>query len=388
MGLGIAIAGGIICATMLAVFSIVFSTSEQIYEINSSRMHAADLQSVTFQTNMTVSDVTAESGNRFVNFTLTNTGNEKLWNYEKFDVIINYTANVGGTPTQKTERFTYFMEGTSGVENISLDQVSSVEDVCSTCTLSHTVSGTNKILVLGLSTEGDTPSSVTYDNEDLTQIRFDEVAFVKRTELWYLIDPPSGSADIVVTQSNGKVIMGAISLNGVHQLDPVGANNGSNNSAFGTHPSTSLTTTVNNSWIVDVVSTTNGPMTPDASQLERWDLIRNPLRGSGSTEQTTTAGLYIMSWTNDGSTPAWSISAAAIRPASTDLICGPDGSFDANNWTVKSISNDYTDPDLINTNESALICTKLAYPVYSNGDVKVTVSTDSGHTKSSSTTAT
>jgi len=181
MGLGIAIAGGIICATVLAVFSIVFSTSGQIYEINYSRTHAADLQNVVFQTNMTVSGVTAKSGNQFVNFTLTNTGNEKLWNYKKFDIIINYTANVLGLPTQRAESITY-----------TTDSVS----------------------------------------------------------------------------------------------------------------------------------------------------------------------------------------------------CGPDGTIATNNWIINNTSNDYTDPNIVNTNERALICTKLAYPVYTNGGVKVTVSTDSGHTKINSTTAT
>lgn len=385
MGLGIAIAGGIICATVLAVFSIVFSTSGQIYEINSSRTSAADLQSVVFQTDMTVSDLTAQSGSQFVNFTLTNTGNEKLWNYEKFDVIVNYTADVLGFPTQRIESITY----TTNSDDISIEAVSSNSQTCISCTLSHTVAGTNKLLVVGISISDDTAvSSMTYSGQSLTLIRFDEVLSTdRRSELWYLVDPPSGTADVVVTLDQvERAIIGAISFTNVDQSNPINVDNGAIDSVGATHPSVSLTTTVDNTLIVDVVSTVQGSMTPSTSQTERWDLVRAQLAGSGSTNQTTTANTYTMSWTNEGGLDQWAMSAAAIRPA--DPACGPDGTIATNNWLLNSISNDYADPNLVNTNESALICTSLAYPVYANGDVKVTVSTDNGYTKSSSTTAT
>lgn len=385
MGLGIAIAGGIICATVLAVFSIVFSTSGQIYEINSSRTHAADLQNVVFQTDMEISDVTAQSGSQFVNFTLTNTGNEKLWNYEKFDVMVNYTADVLGFPTQRIESITY----TTNSDDISINSVSSNSQNCISCILSHTVAGTNKLLIVGVSISDNTAvSSVTYSGQSLTLIRFDEVLSTdRRSELWYLVNPPSGTADIVVTlDQTEKVIIGAISFTNVDQSNPINVDNGAIDSAGATHPSVSLTTTVDNALIVDVVSTIGGTMTPSASQTERWDLTQSLLAGSGSTNQTTTETTYTMSWTNNGGLDQWAMSAAALRPA--DPLCGPDGTTATNKWLIKSISADYVDPNLVNTNEDALLCTKLTYPVYANGDVKVTVSTDNGYTKSNSTTAT
>jgi|GEM_PF-1623445 len=385
MGLGIAIAGGIICATVLAVFSIVFSTSGQIYEINSSRTSAADLQSVAFQTNMTVSDLTAASGSQYVNFTLTNTGNEKLWNYKKFNVIINYTADILGVPTQRVESITY----TTNSDEISIDALSTSSQTCIACTLSHTVAGTNKLLIVGVSVSDNTDViSITYSGQSLTRIRFDEVLSTdRRSELWYLVNPPSGTANVVVTLNQVEtVIIGAISFTNVYQSSPINANNGATDPTGVTHPSVSLTTTVDNALIVDVVSTVQGSMTSSTSQIERWDLIRAQLAGSGSTNQTTTANTYTMSWTNNGGLDQWAMSAAAIRPA--DPACGPGGTIATNNWLLNSISNDYTDPNIVNTNEGALICTKLRYPVYTNGGVKVTVSTDNGYTKSSSTTAT
>lgn len=383
MGLSIAVAGGIICITVLAIFSIVFSQSDQVYVINSARTKSTDIQNILFHTNMTIDDITAEAGSQFVNFTLTNTGNEKFWNYGDFDIVINYTANVSGLPAQRTEQMSF----SSSTGSITFDNLSTFSGVCSTCTFPHTVAGTAKILVVGISLRDTTTiNSVTYAGQSLTSIRFDETTTKARTELWYLIDPPSGTDNIVITPNkNEKVVAGGVSFNGVHQTNPIGTHNGANDSSATTNPSVELTTTVDDVLIVDVVSTTFGPMTPGASQTERWDLIRNPLRGSGSTKQTSSAGSYTMSWTNDGGLNEWAMSAVALRPA--DQLCGPDGTFGTNRWTMNSFLSDLVEPNIINTNEGAIICAKLAYPVYTNGIVKVTVSTDSGYTKTNSTTA-
>jgi hypothetical protein len=131
MGLSIAIAGGIIGITVLSILSIIFSMTGQLYDINSSRTKSVDNQNVVFHTNMTITDVEATSGSQFVNFTLTNTGIEKLWNYDKFDVVINYTANIGGLGAQRTEHFTYLAgspcgpDGSTGTNNWTIMSISS-----------------------------------------------------------------------------------------------------------------------------------------------------------------------------------------------------------------------------------------------------------------------
>jgi hypothetical protein len=242
---------------------------------------------------------------------------------------------------------------------------------------------------VGVSIGDDTAiNTVTYSGQSLTRIRFDEVTTTdRRSELWYLVNPPSGTANVVVTlDKNEQIIIGAISFTNVDQSSPINANNGGTDPTGTTNPSVSLTTTIDDTLIVDVISAVDGPMTPSAYQTERWDLAQGQLVGSGSTNQTTIENTYTMSWTNDGGVDQWAMSAAAIWPA--DPLCGPDGTIATNKWLIKSISADNVDPNLVNTNESALLCAKLAYPVYANGDVKITVSTDSGYTKSSSTTAT
>ena len=334
---------------------------------------------------MTIKSITALSGNQYVNFTLKNTGNEKLWNFQKFDVMINYPADISGVSTPRTERFSY----ADFLQNISLDSVSSDDDICITCNLSHTVAGTDKLLIVGISVGDDTSvNSLTYAGQGLTKIRADQVlANDRRSELWYLVNPTSGTANVEATLSkNEKVIFAAISFNDVHQSYPINVHNGAVDGSATTNPSLSLTTTANNALIVDVVSAEGGPMTHGGSQTERWDLTRAQLVGSGSTRQTTAADSYTMSWTNDGGLDQWATSAVALVPVVGDY-CGPNGNIPTNKWTINSISSDYTDPDIINTNESALICTKLAYPIFANGVVEITVSTDGGRTANSSVTA-
>jgi hypothetical protein len=176
--------------------------------------------------------------------------------------------------------------------------------------------------------------------------------------MWYLVNPPSGTANVVVTLAQTKkVVIGAITVIGVDQSSPIVTNNGATDGSSTTDPSVNLTTTADDAFIVDVVSTTTGPMTAGASQTERWDLSQGQLAGSGSTKQTTTAGTYSMSWTNGGGLNQWAISAAAFRVANP--TCGSSGTISAERWIVKSISADYVDPDIINTNEAASICTKL-----------------------------
>ena len=384
MGLGIALAGAIICVTMIAVLSIVYSVSGQIFEINSSRTKSADVQNTLFQTNMTISNIIVASGSQFPNFTLTNTGNEKLWNYDKFDVMVDYTADVSGTPIQKTERLYYRNYATP---TITVNSVSSGTGNCDPCTISHTSGGNARVLVVAVSLEKSTTvSSVTYSGQSLTQIRSDnEAGSGRQSELWYLVGPPVGTANVVVDlAAKTKTVLGAYTLNGVSQTSPIDTSNGDNDGSSTTDPSVTVTTNSPGSFIIDAVSTGKGTMTAGASQVQRYDLTQGQLDGAGSTQVTSASGPYTMSWTNNGGMDPWAISAAAFRVA--ELGCGPDGSMSTDRWIISNIGNDLVDPNIINTNEDASICTKTAYAPYSGGTVQIRISTDSGFTAYNSTT--
>lgn len=96
MGLSIAIAGGISCASVIGVLSILFLITNQAYEVNSAREQNFALENVLIHTDASISNLSAQAGSNKISLSLENTGLEKLWNYDKFNVIVSYDANIGG----------------------------------------------------------------------------------------------------------------------------------------------------------------------------------------------------------------------------------------------------------------------------------------------------
>jgi len=108
LGLSIAISGGIILSVMLLVFMTVPDLMEKFVSIGETSSKTSDLEDIILKTDTKVQELLAFSGSKVVNFDLLNEGNEKLWDYDKFNVIITYDAYTGGAnPTRLTEHFTY-----------------------------------------------------------------------------------------------------------------------------------------------------------------------------------------------------------------------------------------------------------------------------------------
>jgi len=227
---------------------------------------------------------------------------------------------------------------------------------------------------------------VTFDGQTLTEIRTDSSGSDPKSSLWYLLDPPTAPPRTVSVEFDvsKEVVIGAISFRGVHQTTPIDDDNGAlGDSAT---PSVSLTTTVDNAWIIDTVGTLNGPMTEDPSQVEQWDTASGSIVGAGSTNVTTVPGLYSMDWTNVGGGQKWAISAAALAPSPLPPVpfCSTSVSFGVKDWIIGSITGDVMDSQIVNNNEVAKSCAQLSNPIFANGNVKITIITDLGHVASKS----
>jgi prepilin-type N-terminal cleavage/methylation domain-containing protein len=205
-------------------------------------------------------------------------------------------------------------------------------DYCAGVTFQHTVgNGTNRLLVVAVGVEHDpgehTVSGVTYGGQALTKIR-GEIAQPGGTEahaeLWYLLDPPSGAANVVVSTGGGtsnvrNLHAGAISLEGVAQQAPE-ANAGNN--LIGAGPiSTNITTVSNGAWLIDAVTCGNtGSYTPDSGQTERHDISYNSSSHAGGTREIAVAGATAEQWTHSGANRL-AHAVAAFAPAT----CGGGG---------------------------------------------------------------
>lgn len=388
MGLGIAISGGMILFSMTIVAGTIFLTiSDQIQDYSVGRSEMWDNENKIQKTSFRIDQIYANSGENFMNFTLTNTGLEKFWDYEKFNLIVTYDADISGNKTKTTESFTFDAASSFLLPTLSTDSFGSIVFDSSSSDqktsgpkldFSHTVTttGNSTFLLVSAAATDQMPNKVTYDGQKLTKVRQDLNGDL-RTSFWYLVDPPTGN-NIISISHPGTIIAGATSFTGVHQIDPVASDNG--NTGSGTTALTSIETNYS-SWIADVVSFENNgnSITANSTQTEKYNLEYPTLISGHSTKDTIIPDIYDMSWTSDVS-GLWTHSVLTIEPGflTTKIACTVGGSFETNDWVIDSISDDRLDPHILNTNETIRICAKLAYPVFTNGTIETTFATDSG----------
>jgi hypothetical protein len=120
-------------------------------------------------------------------------------------------------------------------------------------TWSHTCSGANRILFVGVTAAtgaSDTVSGVTYNSVAMTRINTKVVPTDRKIYLYYLLAPSTGANDVVITTSTSDAIAGiAVSYTNVLQVSPIDVNT-TNTGTGVTTLATSVTTTVDNDWTV------------------------------------------------------------------------------------------------------------------------------------------
>lgn len=186
----------------------------------------------------------------------------------------------------------------------------------------HTVGiGINRVLVVGVSTysANKTVTSLTYGGAPLTRLGFldgGSGSNDRRMEMWLRVDPPIGTADVVVTMSGGaKVVAGAASFFGVDALAPTGgfvSNEGSSNLASVVVPSAA------GELVLDVLSVAGDAATAGvgADQSQMWNLWSQSNPGSvvGAASIEPGAAAVTMSW-NLATSTYWVLGAVSLKPA-------------------------------------------------------------------------
>ncbi|MGI0066161.1 MAG: hypothetical protein ACREA5_07340 [Nitrosotalea sp.] len=99
MGLSIAIAGGIVTFTIVYAMMSFPAILDDTTKVSTSSTQMSSTLNSILHTNINLLNLQNVSGNSTANFSIENTGNTILWNYNKFDAIITYQANTIGTPT-------------------------------------------------------------------------------------------------------------------------------------------------------------------------------------------------------------------------------------------------------------------------------------------------
>src|SRR5437870_793166 len=185
----------------------------------------------------------------------------------------------------------------------------------STTTWAHTTSGTNRVLVVGVSWANITTrtvTSVTYAGQTMTSAGSAVNAGNAGAEIFYRVAPAAGSNTVSVTLSGSanSLVGGAVTLTGVNQTTPLGIFASATGSS--TTPSVTVTSNTGETVIDTVAITSSGAMTVNGAQTQQWQAGTSG-RGAGSTKPG--APSPTMSWASGNF--AWAIGAVGIKPVAT-----------------------------------------------------------------------
>lgn len=101
MGLSIVLSSAIVFFTVFVVFGTYTNFSNQIFEISQASSKISSIEKSFADTEISIQSLSVGTSNFTVN--LINDGNEKLYNFENFDVIVSYN----GTLTQIIDELSY-----------------------------------------------------------------------------------------------------------------------------------------------------------------------------------------------------------------------------------------------------------------------------------------
>jgi hypothetical protein len=90
MGLSVAISGGIVLTVFVIMLFSLPGLADKMFSIGDITTQVTQHQQEISKTDISLETLFATSGSPNVNFTLNNDDTEKLWNFEKFNVIVEY----------------------------------------------------------------------------------------------------------------------------------------------------------------------------------------------------------------------------------------------------------------------------------------------------------
>lgn len=186
----------------------------------------------------------------------------------------------------------------------------------SSLTWSHTVSGTDRILIVGMNARSTTTAGVTYNGVAMT-LAINKAYITGEVSLWYLSAPSTGANNVIATLAGASTGLqgGGVSLTGVDQTSPIDATNSSSGSSI--TASVSVTTVADNCWVIDCMGQSSGPasITANGSQTQHWDVtpVSSSCGGSSKGPVSPPASTS-MSWTINPSGD-WGDTVLSLLPA-------------------------------------------------------------------------
>ena len=93
MGLSIAISGGIIMIGMTYLLFSLFGITNNIVKVSDSSFEKIDLENEIKKTSISIISITTSGTSSSFSFNVQNDDLQKLWEFDKFDVIVTYDSD-------------------------------------------------------------------------------------------------------------------------------------------------------------------------------------------------------------------------------------------------------------------------------------------------------
>lgn len=193
-----------------------------------------------------------------------------------------------------------------------------------TITVSHTSSGSNRAVFVGVGCSSggpDVTNSVTYggtamtEDWDVSDVPAGNPILANSGH--HLANQSTGAQNVVVTKNDthDEVVAGAISMTGVDQTTPIGAVPTPANGESTTAAITVASVGEDDLVVSNLYTGWNGAA-PGADQTERWEqIISASVGGSGDTQPGTAGGVMSATRTSAGFADIWTIGAVAFKPS-------------------------------------------------------------------------
>jgi len=201
---------------------------------------------------------------------------------------------------------------TEGVAGLAIDDDSSAyaSGGGTSLTWSHTVSGSDRVLFVGCANRAAQPTGVTYNGDAMTSVFTDDRVGTYFVSGWVLINPDTGTHDIVVSYSGSTEERGGygLSFTGAHQTTAVGTPTTGDN--YGT-TSTIDVSAATGDIVVDILfhgAADEPSIGASQTQIHTATGASRYQKGSYESGASTTT----MSWTHE--TSHWAQGGVAIKP--------------------------------------------------------------------------
>lgn len=210
---------------------------------------------------------------------------------------------------------------------ITMDSTSTTIDPSSAqgaITWSHTTGNQpNRLLIVGVVTHhwDEVATSVTYDGLPLTHATHIICGASNcGDDLWYLVNPPSGTFNVVATMNfapgTGANIFAATTYYNVNQATPFGAP-ATATGANGVLPTINVSTSSATQVVVDVMAASLVGWTEGSGQTAAWNIFQTDTIGNvsaSSSYKPATIGSTTLSWAPQGPYNDWAEIALPLNP--------------------------------------------------------------------------